>query len=177
MAVQGFVEVAGYSETDLQNSYNAGYDDCKDDLEEITIQQNGTYNAETLGKVGFDNVIVDVAGGGGGEFAFVEAQVKNTRPMPDGMSRIMSSTYVTLEEAVRVRFYSTLNFNVTLTTSGTPATVTITYSWDDEGSSTPITQTYGAGNQVLTVDFLTPELSAGDHVFNMRLAISGGSLS
>ncbi len=177
MAVQGFVEVSGYSETDLKNSYDAGYadgyGDCEDDLEEITIQENGTYNAEQLDKVGFNNIIVDVADS---EYAYVEPQVKKLNPIADGNSAIVLTVYFNLEEATRVRFYSTLNFAIALTVAGTPANVTVTYGWDSE-ASTPITQTYGAGNQVLTVDFLTPELTAGAHAFSMRLGISGGSLS
>lgn len=177
MAVQGFVEVAGYSETDLQNSYDAGYDDgygdCKDALEEITIQENGTYNAESLGKVGFDNVIVDIPDT---DYAYVQPQVTRLTPIADGNSAIILTIYFNAEVTTRVRFYSTVNLAVALTTPGTPATVTITYGWDSE-ASTPITQTYGEGNHVLTVDFLTPELSAGTHSFSMRLGISGGAIS
>lgn len=64
--INGFVEVSGYSITDMQNSYDDGYadgyGDCKDDLEEITLTQNGTYEAEQLDKVGFDKVVVNVPG-------------------------------------------------------------------------------------------------------------------
>lgn len=146
------------------------------DIKNHKFTENGEYDPSDFNADAFGEIVIAVPSGGGGEFAYVEAQQKNARVISDNTSRIVSTTYITLEEATQVRFYSTVNFNVSLTTEGTPATVTITYIWDDE-VSTPITQTYNAGSQILTVDFLTPELSAGDHVFSMRVGISGGSLS
>lgn len=178
MAVQGFIEVAGYSSTDLQNRYNEGYADgydaCKEDLEELQVQENGTYNAEALDKVGFSEVVVDVPDR---DYAYLEPQMKKLTPIADGGSSVVLAFYFNLEVATRVRFYSTLNFAIALTTAGTPAQVTVTYGWDSEASPTPITQTYGEGNHVLTVDFLLPELSAGSHLFSVRLGITGGALS
>lgn len=177
MAVQGFIEVAGYSSTDLQNKYNEGYadgyDDCKEDLEELQVQENGTYNAEAMDKVGFSEVVVDIPDT---DYAYIQPQVTRLTPIADGSSAIILTIYFNTEVTTRVRFYSTVNLAVALTTAGTPATVTVTYGWDNE-ASTPITQTYGEGNHVLTVDFLTPELSVGTHSFSMRLGISGGAIS
>lgn len=205
--ISGYVEVAGYSSTDLQNSYDAGYadgyDDCKDDLEEITITESGTYDAEQLGKVGFDVVNVEVSGGnvdhktitengvynasddeldGYDEvtvnvpaYAYVEPQVKDLTGITSNNSKIIMSTYFHIDTAQRVRFCSTLNF-ITANISSS-ATLTVLYGWDNT-QGTPITQTYtNNGSQILTLDFLLPELAAGDHVFSVAFGIVGGDIS
>lgn len=55
----GFVEVSGYSETDLANARTAGYEACKEDLTTLTAEENGTYVAEDEGVVGWDRVEVE----------------------------------------------------------------------------------------------------------------------
>lgn len=55
----GFVEVSGYSETDLANARTAGYNECKEDLTTLTAEENGTYTAEDQGVVGWDRVEVE----------------------------------------------------------------------------------------------------------------------
>lgn len=55
----GFVEVSGYSATDLANARTAGYNECKEDLTTLTAEENGTYIAEDEGVVGWDRVEVE----------------------------------------------------------------------------------------------------------------------
>lgn len=55
----GFVEVSGYSATDLANARTAGYNECKEDLTTLTVEENGTYTAEGQGVVGWDRVEVE----------------------------------------------------------------------------------------------------------------------
>lgn len=55
----GFVEVSGYSKTDLDNARAAGYNECKEDLTTLTVEENGTYVAEDQGVVGWDRVEVE----------------------------------------------------------------------------------------------------------------------
>lgn len=55
----GFVEVSGYSATDLANARAAGYNECKEDLTTLTAEENGTYVAEDEGVVGWDRVEVE----------------------------------------------------------------------------------------------------------------------
>lgn len=55
----GFVEVSGYSATDLANARTAGYNECKEDLTTLTAEENGTYVAEDEGVVGWDRVEVE----------------------------------------------------------------------------------------------------------------------
>ena len=64
----GFIEVSGYSSTDLQNKYNegygVGYEDGRDSMEfkSKTITNNGTYRASDDDCDGYDEVEVNVAG-------------------------------------------------------------------------------------------------------------------
>lgn len=52
----GFVEVSGYSATDLANARTAGYNECKEDLETLDASESRTYDAEEMGVVGWNRV-------------------------------------------------------------------------------------------------------------------------
>lgn len=109
-------------------------------------------------------------------YDFVEPQEKSTSAIADGGSRIVMSIYFKLEERTKVRFGSTMNFQITPTTQGGTTNLNITYGLDDT-TETPMVQTYEAGFHVLTLDYLTAELVAGSHVFSVAFGLVGGALS
>lgn len=109
-------------------------------------------------------------------YDYVEPQTKSTASIADGSSAIVMATYFNLAESTKARFCSTVNFHVAQTASGTPATLTVLYAVD--GTQQPaLTQTYETGDHILTLDFLTGSLAAGDHVFGVAFGMVGGTLS
>lgn len=109
-------------------------------------------------------------------YDYVEPQEKSTSAIADGGSKIVMSIYFKLEERTRVRFGSTINFQITPTTQGGTTNLNITYGLDAT-TETPMVQTYEAGFHVLTLDYLTAELAAGSHVFSVAFGLVGGALS
>lgn len=109
-------------------------------------------------------------------YDYVEPQEISTEAIADGGAAIVMSIYFKLEERARVRFGSTINFQITPTTQGGTANLNITYGLDAEVVD-PLVQTYEAGFQVLTLDYLTQELAAGSHVFSVAFGLVGGALS
>lgn len=109
-------------------------------------------------------------------YDYVEPQEKSTSAIADGGSKIVMSIYFKLEERTRVRFGSTMNFQITPTTQGGTTNLNITYGLDAEVMD-PLVQTYEAGFHVLTLDYLTAELAAGSHVFSVAFGLVGGALS
>lgn len=109
-------------------------------------------------------------------YDYVEPQEKSTSAIADGGSKIVMSIYFKLEERTRVRFGSTMNFQITPTTQGGTTNLNITYGLDDTTETTMV-QTYEAGFHVLTLDYLTAELAAGSHVFSVAFGLVGGALS
>lgn len=109
-------------------------------------------------------------------YDYVEPQEKSTSAIADGGSAIVMSIYFKLEERTRVRFGSTMNFQITPTTQGGTTNLNITYGLDAEVME-PLVQTYEAGFHVLTLDYLTAELAAGSHVFSVAFGLVGGALS
>ena len=109
-------------------------------------------------------------------YDYVEPQEKSTSAITDGGSKIVMSIYFKLEERTRVRFGSTMNFQITPTTQGGTTNLNITYGLDAT-TETPMVQTYEAGFHVLTLDYLTAELAAGSHVFSVAFGLVGGALS
>ena len=109
-------------------------------------------------------------------YDYVEPQTKSTASIADGSSAIVMAAYFNLAESTRARFCSTVNFHIAQTASGTPATLTVLYAVD--GTQQPaLTQTYETGDHILTLDFLTGNLAAGDHVFGVAFGMVGGTLS
>ena len=107
---------------------------------------------------------------------YLAPQTKSTATIADGSSAIVLAFYFHAEASTPVRFGCTLNFHITETTSGTPATLNVLYGVD--GTQQPsMNQTYETGDHILTLDFLTSNLSAGDHVFAVALGMVGGGLS
>lgn len=109
-------------------------------------------------------------------YDYVEPQTKSTASIADGSSTIVMAAYFNLAESTKARFCSTVNFHITQTASGTPATLTVLYGVD--GTQQPaLTQTYETGDHILTLDFLTGDLAAGAHVFGVAFGMVGGTLS
>lgn len=109
-------------------------------------------------------------------YDFVEPQQKSTGSIADGSSTIVMAFYFTLENSSKVRFGSTVNFTIAQTSSGVPATLTVLYAVD--GNQQPaLHQDYESGDHILTLDFLTSNLSAGPHVFGVAFGMVGGSLA
>ena len=125
------------------------------------IQKSETQTQQKIDKITYDYIV---------------PQVKSTAAIADGASAIVLACYFNAAASTPVRFGCTLNFHITETTSGTPATLNVLYGVD--GTQQPsMNQTYETGDHILTLDFLTSNLSAGDHVFAVALGMVGGSLS
>lgn len=109
-------------------------------------------------------------------YDYLEPQVKSTSSILPGSSAIVMAAYFELEASTRVRFGSTVNFHITPETAGLPATLTVLYAVDGN-QQTSLHQTYDEGDHILTLDFLTSNLSAGLHVFGVAFGMVGGTLS
>ena len=109
-------------------------------------------------------------------YNYLSPQTKDTSSIADGDSKVALAFYFKADESTPVRFGSTLNFHITQTAAGTPATLTVLYGVDGS-QQTSLHQTYETGDHILTLDFLTSNLAAGDHVFAVALGMAGGSLS
>lgn len=109
-------------------------------------------------------------------YDYMEPQVKSTSSILPGSSAIVMAAYFEMEASTRVRFGSTVNFHITPETAGLPATLTVLYAVDGN-QQTALHQTYDEGDHILTLDFLTSNLSAGQHVFGVAFGMVGGTLS
>ena len=128
---------------------------------EKKIQQSEAKTQEKIDQVTYD---------------YVEPQTKSTASIADGDSAIVMAAYFDLEASTKAHFCSTVNFHITQTASGTPATLTVLYAVDGT-QQTALTQTYETGDHILTLDFLTSNLAAGSHVFGVAFGMVGGALS
>ena len=148
--------------------------ETKGTLIEKNITQNGTYNAQDDNADGYSKIYVDCPAEDW--YGEVEPQLKNLSPISDGVTHEILTVYFHLDMATRPRFYSTLNF--TTANISSMATLTVYYTWDNDGRSEDITQTItNNGNQILTVDYLLPQLAAGEHSFKMFIRIVGGNIT
>ena len=139
-----------------------------------SITQNGTYLAQEDNANGYSSVTVNVPVS---DAYYVEPQATRLEPIESGTTRTILWIYFTLAQAERVRFRSTLNYTITLIAGSSSANVTLRYYWDIDGVSDPVTATYNSdGSQILTVDYLLPELAVGDHVFCVDIGITGGDI-
>ena len=86
------------------------------------------------------------------------------------------ATYFKLEQSAKARFCATVNFHITETNAGTPATLTVLYGVDGT-QQTALHQDYYEGDHILTLDYLTGNLAAGDHVIGVAFGMVGGALS
>jgi hypothetical protein len=109
-------------------------------------------------------------------YDYVTPQTKETGSIADTESKVVMATYFKLEQSAKARFCATVNFHITETVPGTPATLTVLYGVDGT-QQTALHQDYYEGDHILTLDFLTGNLAAGDHVIGVAFGMVGGALS
>lgn len=146
--------------------------ETKGTLIEKTITQNGIYNAQDDNADGYSSVTVRVQD----DYYYVEPQYIYEGTVVSGDPRTLIYIKYNLEAKERVRFRSTLNFNVGWESSQSEpdyVNVSFTYFMDD-ASLNSITHRYNdKGNKILTLEYLLPESDAGDHEFWVYVSLSG----
>ena len=143
-----------------------------------SITHNGNYSAIYDGADGYSEVYVNVPTEEIIDYGYIEPQVTELATIQSNIERSILCIYFTLGQSTRVRFCSTLNFNLSITASSGIANLDIVYIWDADQQSSIITQRFTtSGNQILTLDYLLPELPVGDHCFNVVFHIRGGTIS
>ena len=112
-------------------------------------------------------------------YDYVEPQTKNTGAIAAGSDAIVMACYFKLEAATRVRFCTTVNFETTATISGDMTHLHIIYNVDNTplNPNDPLIEYYEDGHHILTLDFLTSQLSAGQHSFGVAFGLTNGDLS
>jgi len=78
-----------------------------------------------------------------------------------------------------IAFYSMIGFSVSTTVSNDvyhDCVVIVKYFMDDS-QITSANHTYGDGDMILTLNGCIPSAAAGEHTFDVKFAVSGGSLS
>lgn len=111
-------------------------------------------------------------------YDYIDPQTQSTSPIGDGQEAIVLAFYFHLESATRVRFGSTINFETVK--DGTDLVhLHVIYNVDNTelNPNNPLIQYYDDGHHILTLDFLTSELSAGDHSFGVAFGVTGGTVS
>lgn len=111
-------------------------------------------------------------------YDYIDPQTQSTSPIGDGGEAIVLAFYFHLESATRVRFGSTINFETAK--SGTDLVhLHVIYNVDNTelNPNNPLIQYYDDGHHILTLDFLTSELAAGDHSFGVAFGVTGGTVS
>lgn len=111
-------------------------------------------------------------------YDYIDPQTQSTSPIGDGQDAIVLAFYFHLESATRVRFGSTINFETAK--SGTDLVhLHVIYNVDNTelNPNNPLIQYYDDGHHILTLDFLTAELAAGDHSFGVAFGVTGGTVS
>lgn len=104
----------------------------------------------------------------------------NAGSIADGSSRaIMSFGFSANQDNALVMMYATINFEVETTVSSGvyyDCEVTVTLALDSTTIET-LEQTYGDGNQILTIIHKLENLTVGDHTLTVTLAPVGGSIT
>lgn len=111
-------------------------------------------------------------------YDYIDPQTQSTSPIGDGQDAIVLAFYFHLESATRVRFGSTINFETVK--DGTDLVhLHVIYNVDNTelNPNNPLIQYYDNGHHILTLDFLTAELAAGDHSFGVAFGVTGGTVS
>lgn len=109
-------------------------------------------------------------------YDYVTPQTKETGSIADTESKVVMATYFKLEQSAKARFCATVNFHITETAAGTPAALTVLYGVDGTQQAA-LHQDYYEGDHILTLDFLTGNLAAGEHVIGVAFGMVGGALS
>lgn len=111
-------------------------------------------------------------------YEYVDPQIENTDPIGDGEDAIVLVFYFNLEEDARVKFGSTINFE-TQRNGQDLVHLHVIYNVDNTelNPDNPLVAYYDDGHHILTLDYLTDELSAGSHSFGVAFGVTGGTLS
>lgn len=96
-------------------------------------------------------------------------------------SNVLTFEFYNSAENEKSSFYSMINFEVETTAnlqsdSFGDCILTISFILDGQTKEV-ITQTYGDGNEVIMLNYLLDNLSKGNHLFIVKFALSGGSIS
>ncbi|MBR3516486.1 MAG: phage tail protein [Lachnospiraceae bacterium] len=111
-------------------------------------------------------------------YDYVEPQVKSTSSISAGGEAIVMACYFKIEKATRVRFGSTITFE-TARDGQDMVHLHVIYNVDgtEINPNDPLIEYYDDGRHILTLDFLTSQLSAGSHSFGVAFGVTGGTLS
>lgn len=111
-------------------------------------------------------------------YDYVEPQVKSTSSISAGGEAIVMACYFKIEKATRVRFGSTITFE-TARDGQDMVHLHVIYNVDgtEINPNDPLIEYYDDGQHILTLDFLTSQLSAGSHSFGVAFGVTGGTLS
>ena len=112
-------------------------------------------------------------------YDFLDPQVADTSSITAGNDNIVLAFYFNLEEAARVKFGATFTFETTATTSGDKTHLHVIYNVDNTelNPNDPLMEYYDDGYHILTLDFLTTELTAGSHSFGVAFGVTNGDLT
>ena len=113
---------------------------------------------------------------------YITPSTQSTSQINDGSSNtILTFEFFCSVNETIISFNSCVQFNVS-TTEDIPneifgdCTLTINFVLDSVIVKT-FDQTYGDGDHVLTLNYLLQNLSSGNHVFGVVLALAGGTIS
>ncbi|MBO6208525.1 MAG: phage tail protein [Lachnospiraceae bacterium] len=111
-------------------------------------------------------------------YDYLGPQIQSASSIGDGQDAVVLAFYFHLESAARVRFGSTINFETVK--DGTDLVhLHVIYNVDNTplNPNNPLIQYYDDGHHILTLDFLTSELAAGNHSFGVAFGVTGGTVS
>ena len=112
--------------------------------------------------------------------AYILPSYTDTSPIADGASsKVMEFTFSCENEGEVVSLYSMLGFTIATTVSSNQyndAVLTVSYALDDTPTASA-SHTYMDGNMILTLNGLFTNLTIGNHVVSVTIAMAGGSLS
>ena len=110
-------------------------------------------------------------------YDFLDPQVADDSPIYEDQDNIVLAFYFNLEEATRVKFGATFSFETT--TSDEYTHLHVIYNVDNTplNADNPLMEYYTDGFHILTLDFLTEELSAGSHTFGVAFGVTNGDLT
>ena len=111
-------------------------------------------------------------------YDYLGPQTTSLSPIGDGQDAIVMAFAFKLEEATRVKFGSTINFE-TAKSGNDLVHLHVIYNVDNTplNPNNPLMEYYEDGYHILTLDFLTDELAAGNHTFGVAFGVTGGTLS
>ena len=111
-------------------------------------------------------------------YDYVAPYLESTSSIGDGQDAIVLAFSFHLESNAMVHFGSTINFE-TVKDGSALVHLHVIYNVDNTEINplNPLIQYYDDGHHILTLDFLTSELQAGDHTFGVAFGVTGGTVS